>query len=130
MQVSLEVYHSLYNKWVPKSINFSFSGVVVRSQLAALDFISGSDLPQAKTELGNPRYNINWSKITKTWSAKSIKEKKNYSFLHEMIVDTLKCVEENYTLSTPELPELPKNIAPVQPPSKKEIIIKQQSRFT
>ena len=126
----LEVYHSLYNKWVPKSTHFSYSGMVARSQLAALDFNSGSDLPQAQTVNGNPRYNVNYSKITKTWSAKPIKKKKDYNFLHEMITDTLKCVTENQSLPVPELPELPNNIAPVQPLSKKDVISKQQSQFT
>ena len=35
---TLEVYHSLYNKWMPKSHHFSYNGIIARSQLAALDF--------------------------------------------------------------------------------------------
>lgn len=31
---TLEVYHSLYNKWAPKSQHFSYLGMITRSQLA------------------------------------------------------------------------------------------------
>ena len=29
---TLEVYHSLYNRWLPKSIHFSFHGMIARTQ--------------------------------------------------------------------------------------------------
>ena len=48
---SLEVYHSLLNKWVPKSTHFSYEGMIVRSQLAAVDFNLGSDLEQKTTKM-------------------------------------------------------------------------------
>ena len=48
---SLEVYHSLLNKWVPKSTHFSNEGMIVRSQLAAVDFNLGSDLEQKTTKM-------------------------------------------------------------------------------
>ena len=38
---SLEVYHSLLNKWVPKSTHFLYEGMIVWSQLAAVDFNFG-----------------------------------------------------------------------------------------
>ena len=48
----IEVYHSLYNKWIPKCTNLSYSGMVKRSQLVALDFDSGSHIRQAKAQNG------------------------------------------------------------------------------
>ena len=69
----LEVYHALYNKWVPKSQHFSHLGMVTRSQLATLDFNAGSDLKQATTLKGALKYNVAFSKVTQIWSAKPIK---------------------------------------------------------
>ena len=40
----LEIYHVLYNKCMPKSLYFSFSGMVCGSQLAAIDFNLGANL--------------------------------------------------------------------------------------
>ena len=48
----LEIFHVLYNKWIPKSRHFSHLGMVTRSQLAVTDFNSGSDLSQAKAKGG------------------------------------------------------------------------------
>ena len=46
---TLEVYHFLYNRWIRKSIHFSFHGMIVRTQLAILHFNSGSNLNTAAT---------------------------------------------------------------------------------
>ena len=35
---TLEVYHSLYNKYSPKRLHFSYPGMIARAQLAVLDF--------------------------------------------------------------------------------------------
>ena len=48
----LEIYHSLYNRWLPKSIHFSFHDMIARTQLAILDCNSGSNLNQATTKEG------------------------------------------------------------------------------
>ena len=103
---NLEVYHSLYNKWVPKSSHFSYRGMIARSQLAAIDFNSGSNLVQAKTVQGNPRYNISYSKITKNWSAKPIKEQKDRKFFKDMVNRAKEIVANKIELPLPALPEL------------------------
>ena len=41
------IYHALYNEEAPKSQHFSYIDMVVRRQLAVLDFNSGSGLEQA-----------------------------------------------------------------------------------
>ena len=128
---NLEVYHSLYNKWIPKSQHFSHLGMITRSQLAVLDFNQGSNLQHAKTKNGEKRYNVSFSKITKTWSAKPIKEAKQKEYLKDMINRTLEVVSENLTLPLPDLPQnLPSNIANEPKPNKSEVINRQISRFT
>ena len=76
----LEIYHSLYNKWAPKRQHFSYPGRLARSQLAIMDFNEGSNLEQATTEKGKKRYNVQFSKITKSRSLKPIKKEKDRSY--------------------------------------------------
>ena len=47
----LEVYHSVLNKWAPKSAHFSYKGLVARCKLAGIDFKQGETLEQAKTKV-------------------------------------------------------------------------------
>ena len=70
---SLEVYHSLFNKSVPKSTHFSYEGVIVPSQLAAVNFYYRSDLEQKTTKMGRACFDTTSSKITIHWSAKLVK---------------------------------------------------------
>ena len=123
----LEIFHALYNKWIPKSQHFSHLGMVTRSQLAIMDFNSGSDLPQAKTNGGQEKYNLGYSKIT----SKPIKIKKDKTHYFEMINRTVEVLKNKIQLPLPKLPEnLLKNIAPTERPNKKIVIETQKSRFS
>ena len=64
----LAVYHSVLNKWVPKSTHFPYKGMVACRKLAVIDFNQGETLEQAKTKGGDDCYNVCFSKIMKTWS--------------------------------------------------------------
>ena len=72
----LEIFYALNNKWIPNIQHFSHLGMITRSHLAVMDFNSGSNLSQAKTKGGQGKYNFGYSKITKQWSSKAIKVKK------------------------------------------------------
>ena len=93
----LEIFHGLYNKWIPKSQHFSHLGMVSRSQLAVMDFDSGSDLPQAKTKSGQGKYNLGYSKI-KRWSSKPVKVKKDRTHYFEMIDRTVEVIKNKIQL--------------------------------
>ena len=125
----LEVYHSLYNKWAPKRQHFLYAGMLTKSQLAIMDFNEGSNLEQAKTEKGEKRYNVQFSKVTKNWSSKPVKKEKNRSYLHQMIKETIECASKNECLERPVITNLPKNIASVPKPEKSLFIQNQISRF-
>ena len=125
----LEVYHSLYNKWAPKRQHFSYTGMLTRSQLAVMDFNEGSKLDQAKTKTGEKRYNLNFSKITKSWSSKPIKKRKDRSYLHRMVNETVNVVAEETSIESPVIPTLPNNIASTPKPNKADVIKNQLSRF-
>ena len=93
----LEIFHGLYNKWIPKSQQFSHLGMVSRSQLAVMDFDSCSDLPQAKTKSGRGKYNLDYSKI-KRWSSKPVKVKKDRTHYFEMIDRTVEVIKNKIQL--------------------------------
>ena len=111
----LEIYHAVYNKWMQKSLHFSFLGMVCRSQLAAIDFNLGANL-----ELSG-RENLSFSKITKTWSTKPINVNKDKKKFARMIKRVVSIVESGESLPLPEIPILPKNIAPGDRPNKEEV---------
>ena len=77
---TLVVYHSLYNRWLPKSMHFSYHGMIARTQLAILDFISGININQATTKEGKRRYNTSFSKMTATWPAEPTNDKSQKKF--------------------------------------------------
>lgn len=125
----LEVYHSLFNRWAPKRQHFSYAGMLARNQLAVMDFNEGSNLKQAKTKDGVDQFNVLYSKITKNWTAKPIKEKKDRTYLRNMVLETIQLAREKKTLPLPAIPNLPKNIASTPKPDKLEVIKNQISRF-
>ena len=127
---TLEVYHSLYNRWLPKSIHFSFHGMIARTQLAILDFNSGSNLNQATTKEGKKRYNTSFSKMTATWSAKPIKEKKSDGVFQKLIFRTEELVFKNLELPIPKIPTLLANFGFTPKPKKEDVITTQISRFS
>ena len=54
-----------------------------------MDFNKGSNLEQVTTEKDKKRYNVQFSKITKSWSWKPIKNEKGRSYLHRMVKEAL-----------------------------------------
>ena len=93
---TLKVYHSLYNRWLPKSFHFSFHGTIARTRIAILDFNSGSNLNQATTKEGKERCNTSFSKMAATWSAKPFKEKKSDEVFQKLIFRTEELVFKNF----------------------------------
>ena len=94
-------------------------------KLAAINFNQGETLKQAKTKSGDGRYNACFSKITKTWSTKPIKDTKSLDVFSNLLDLTEKSVKEKKKLTEIELPDIPRNIAS----DKKDIVKNQKSRF-
>ena len=72
--VTLEVYHSLYNKYSPKRLHFSLRAIITRAELPVLDFSCGVGVGQAKTQSGKLRFKQQYSKVTHSWVVKQIRE--------------------------------------------------------
>ena len=83
---------------MPKSLHFSFLGMVCRRQLAATHFNLGTNL-----ELSG-RENLSFSKITKAWSTKPIKVKKGKNKFAKMIKRVVSIVESGEIILLSEIP--------------------------
>ena len=86
---NLEVYHSVINKYCPKRLHFSLFGMIARTQLAVLDFNSGSDTKHATKKDGTLRYKQVFCRITQNWVVKKITEKKERKYLEELMKFTI-----------------------------------------
>ena len=119
----------MYNKWAPKRLHFSYQGMVARSQLAVIDFNLGAGLEQAETSSGEKRIKQNFSKMTKSWEVKPIKQVKNREIFQSMVERTLEVFLSEEKLPVPAIPDLPENIASIEKPSKTDAITQRRSRF-
>ena len=88
--------------------------MLTRSQLAVMDFNEGISLEQVTTGQGDKRFNVTFSKVTKQWSAKPIKEKKDLGYLHQMVKETIESAAKNEKFDHLVIPKLSKNIAGVK----------------
>ena len=104
--------------------------MIARTQLAILDFNSGSNLNQATTKEGKKRYNTSFSKMTATWSAKPIKEKKSDGVFQKLIFRTEDLVFKNLELPIPKIPTLLANVGFTPKPKKEDVTTTQISRFS
>lgn len=127
---TLEVYHSLYNKYCPKRLHFSYEGMVSRSQLAVLDFNSGVNRNQATTKKNELRYKLPFTKVTKSWVVKKIMEKKERLYLKDIMGEIEYQKKSGEIHPKADIPkDIPKNIAPTPKPNKKEAIESMRTRF-
>ena len=112
---TLEVYHSIYNKYSPKRLQFSYSGVIARAQLAVLDFNSGVGLEQSKNKQGDLRYKHQFSKITQSWVVKIIHDRKEKTTYKDHILDEVNYLKKtSCTYDTPKLGSAPDYIGGIE----------------
>lgn len=126
----IEVYHSVVNKYCPKRQHFHMASMLARQQLAAMDHNCGTDLAISVDKEGEPVCKYQYSKITKQWVAKPVKEQKNREYLKDMVIKLIELKEGRIELQSPELPLLPRNIASTPRPDKNILKKNLRSRFT
>lgn len=95
---TLEVYHSMYLKYLPKRTYFGYDVMVHASMLAALDHNSNVKREQAVYQdgecMGDPKFKIAWSKVHKSFRAKPVMTDKNYNYMAGMMEDVLSFDED------------------------------------
>ena len=86
---------------------------------------------QRNVFVGDKRYNIVFPKGRKRWIARPLLESKNYSHLVTMLDDVIKLrLSDRQDIQEYTLPDsIPKNIAPVQRPSKDDVVQAHITRF-
>ena len=99
-----------------------------RTKLAAMDHNSGVDQKQARTKGGNLLFKTIYSRITPAWVAQNIMERKNKTFLYD-ILDAIWVIGFEQKSVTSNLEDIPDNIAKVPNPGKHIIIDSHTLRF-
>lgn len=120
---SLESYHNVRLKYLPKKSHFSYNGMVLRGMLAILDHNLNLNRDICRT-------GVRYSKSTKKYVVRNIRVSKDYTWRQDMTEKVCAFVRGEIDLSIDEDPylvEVPKNIAPVPRPVAFEM---HQSRFT
>ena len=69
--------------------------MLISSQLAVMDFNWDISLEQATTGQRGEHFNVMFSKVTKQWSTKPIKEKKDLGYLHQIVKENIKPAAKN-----------------------------------
>ena len=104
--------------------------MIARCKLAAINFNQGQILDQeAKTKAANCHYNYCFSKVTKTWVAKPVKEKKCLDVFTDLVDKTVAAVLEKREIEELQPLSIPPNIASKEKPSKEEILKGHRSKF-
>ncbi|KAJ7392024.1 hypothetical protein OS493_014962 [Desmophyllum pertusum] len=97
------------------------------TKLIALDHNHNASRKQAKVQSGERegelRFRIAWSKVTKRYDAEPVLEKKNHSYLREMVGDSIKHTEGDKSVVAARKPTDVRHImAPLQRPPGKTLL--------
>ena len=126
---SLEVFHSVINKYCPKRLHFMLEGMIARTQLAVLDYNCGSSNTQATTKDGKCRYREIFSKVTQNWAVKKISGRKDQEYIHELLSSTLEAPSDITGDKLSRIGSIPPNTAPIEIPDKEEATENMKTRF-
>ncbi|XP_057303923.1 uncharacterized protein LOC130641224 [Hydractinia symbiolongicarpus] len=105
-----------------------YDGMIARTQLAVLDFNSGTNCEQAVTKKGVLRYKQVFSRVTQSWVVKKITEKKEKAYLAELMTATLEPID-NEKDKLPQTGEIAERITEVEKPDKSDAIKAIRTRF-
>ncbi|XP_026114078.1 uncharacterized protein LOC113092627 [Carassius auratus] len=95
----LESYHSLILKFAPKSVAFSFVGMLCRTQLAAMHYNENSGRPQATTAAGELRWHMQYPRYRRgEYTVRLLKRNPTFEY-----VDRLQDLVFESVLEQPQL---------------------------
>lgn len=82
---SLEVYHGLMTKYVPKRQEFDYDQMKVRTALAVIDHNTSRNRIQPANKKGEKMFKAVCPKATSQWVVKPIYEAKSYDWVYGML---------------------------------------------
>ncbi|KAG1928205.1 uncharacterized protein LOC120477297 [Pimephales promelas] len=130
---SLEAFHGVILRFVPKNVVFSFLGMLCRLYLAGLHFNENAGRPQATTAAGEPLFKVVFPKHKKgQYFAKPVKFEPTFQYVDNL----LELIFENVVVDrTPYMDDILKISVPedltsqFDKPEKQEVIDSYVSRF-
>ena len=125
---SLEVYHSLMTKYVPKRQEFDYDQMNARTALAVIDHNMSRDRIQLTNRKGEKMFKIVCTKANSQWVVKPRYESKKYDWVLAMMKKLVDEKQER-TLSPVRVTKMG-NIAPTPAPPKSQLIGSLLSRFS
>ncbi|KAL9975035.1 hypothetical protein ACROYT_G012151 [Oculina patagonica] len=131
----LEVYHSMYLKYLPKQMHFTHECMSKGTMLAALDHNKNVNRPQATIKEGDhkgePRFKISWNKVTKRFGAEPVPQSKSFSYQLEMLDDIVTLARNDDQVNVHCELDRTHVMAPESRPPREEIIARrlEMSRF-
>ena len=106
--VTLEVYHSVYNKYCLNQLHFSFPVMIARAELAVLDFNAGIGLPYAKTKKVEFRFKQQFLRIIQSCFVKKVTDKKERIYMEDLMEQAIAIKTSNMAYPLPCLKNVPK----------------------
>jgi solute carrier family 8 (sodium/calcium exchanger) len=83
---SVEAFHSLLVQFAPKSVAFSFTGMLTRMILAAMHYNENSDRPQAVNKQKEPKFALKFPKFRKGgYCVQPIKTSATYEYVSKLM---------------------------------------------
>lgn len=132
----LESFNSHLLMYAAKRQSFTYGVYKARCQLAAIDYMMHLERPYKTNKKGEQYYNRAFSKATNQWVVKPVKEKKQYSYIPELLLDVIvsycagsKKLRDPVEKAPSDPIHVAQTIAPKQPPQTKELVEKQEPRL-
>ena len=88
--------------------------------------------PSAHGKKGEQQFRFAFSKATKEWQAKPVKERKSYEFIHQLMTDAIairRSGPKHSAGAASKSKSLPKNTAKTPMPPKEQLIKKRMERI-
>ncbi|XP_033101507.1 uncharacterized protein LOC117104760 [Anneissia japonica] len=133
---NLEVFHSMLLKYMPKRSRFGHECMIARGMLAVIDHNLNVHREHGTLSDGGKQYKLEWSKRSKQFVVKRIKEAKDYSFREQLMIGVFERAvngdKSRSTLLDPEstrLIEEHKKSKRGEKPSKEEAVAGHMSRM-
>jgi len=130
---SVEAFHSLIIQFAPKSVAFSFKGMLTRLNLAALHYNENSDRRQAHNKQGLPVHFLRFPKYRKGgFTVQNVKESATFRYVSDLMeflmIQTMADPTEVWELWD-EVEEPPSLCSAFQRPNMDEAIASHTTRF-